>query len=233
MLQLATKHIHILTRSSDSTSKLCSALSLARFRDDAFMDRLSSFLLGAGPTGSTASPTAAAAGGSTAPVGSGTGMSMVSSAASGSSRVRAGSPLDRWQHRSVPQHLVSMASAMARLGFSQHTALLQLVIQQYLERLQSPHSSGSSTLQQQQAVLLLWACAVLDMQEPVQLLQQLLSLLKGVTDLPTASLAQLVQVHMWLQVRRGGRGALLECQRVGQSSMHAIQLAKYGMWYRQ
>lgn len=224
MLQLASKHIHILTRSSDSTSKLCSAMSLARFRDDAFMERLSSFLLAAGPAGSAAASTVAAA---AAAGGSDSGMLMAESAASGISRIRPGSPLDRWQHRSVPQHLVSIASAMARLGFSQHTALLQLVIQQYLDRVQSPHSSSSSSsaLQQQQAVLLLWASAVLDMQQPVQLLHQLLSLLKGVTDLPTASLAQLVQVYMWLQVRQGEGAHHWNFQRVRRLSMHAIPLA--------
>jgi hypothetical protein len=113
---------------------------------------------------------------------------------------------------------------LAKLGHSQHKALLQGLIRHFL-LLQPPPdaysrhrssssndgssdgSDGSSTVssfkQQQQVVTLLWCAAVLDMRQPRKLLRELLLQLQGVTALPTAVLAQLVQVRMWLEVGRG------------------------------
>jgi hypothetical protein len=50
--------------------------------------------------------------------------------------------------------------------------------------------------------MLLWCAAVLDMRQPAQLLRKLLQQLHGASELPTHAMAQLVQVHMWLEVSK-------------------------------
>jgi hypothetical protein len=125
--------------------------------------------------------------------------------------------LARWDTK----YVVQAAASLARLGYTQHTALLQLLLAQFVARLpkqlttpaarSSSKSQGSSQQQQvllwpfaNQAALLLWCCAVLDVQEPADALKPLLKVLRQADvagcQLPQQSLAQLVQVQMWLQV---------------------------------
>jgi hypothetical protein len=128
------------------------------------------------------------------------------------------------------KHLVQAAACLARLGYTQHTALLQLLLSEFEARLPSvmPVTSPSSAQQGSdqrlpqkqyeqllllrpfisQAVLLLWCCAVLDVQQQQLLGGVVQRLVKFVCQaemagchLPQQSLAQLVQVQMWLQVR--------------------------------
>ena len=224
LLKLASRHIHLVTRSSDCTSKLCSALAAARYRDDAFVDRLAQFLLtGRADTAATAAEAAAAAaraGVGMAGAGAGTAVSVeVGGVAGGLQR---GAPLALWNRPATPHHLTSIANMLAKLGFSQHQALLQGLIKHFL-LLQPPpdtnqssysrHGSSSdgsdcsstvsSFKRPQQAVTLLWCAAVLDMRQPRKLLRELLLHLRGATALPTAVMAQLVQVNMWLEVGLG------------------------------
>jgi hypothetical protein len=71
-------------------------------------------------------------------------------------------------------------------------------------------------------VLLLWCTAVLDMRQPTQLLQKLLQQLHGASELPTHALAQLVQVHMWLEV------SLVCCRQV---TFDAAQVSRH-CWFK-
>lgn len=236
MLQQAGRNMRVLARSSDSVSKLCSAMAVMRYRDDAFFDRLAALLL-TGQAAAAAGTTTAAAAGSDVSAADHSNMfvsSGNSSSDSGSSIVagtghhsasRFTSPVPGWDRPAARQHIVSIAVALAKLGLTQHTALLELLIQQFLLRAplnttnttanNTSHTTSSSShillgggraaaSQQQQAVALLWCAAVLDMRQPVALLVDLLQQLQGVVvDLPTASLAQLVQVHLWLKVCEG------------------------------
>jgi hypothetical protein len=119
-----------------------------------------------------------------------------------------------WERPGTQQHIVSIASMLAKLGLSQHTDLLQALAERFLvlqgtrthdsRHLSSSSSSGSGStsvdLRRQRELMLLWCAAVLDMRQPPELLGRLLKPLLGADNLSTACMAQLVQVHMWLQV---------------------------------
>jgi hypothetical protein len=220
LLKVASRHIHIVTRSSDSTAKLCGALAAARFRDDAFVDRLSQCLL----TGQAGIASAAAARRRAGMTAAAAGMAPSTESGGVSSGWQRDTPLSCWDRPATPNHLVTMANMLAKLGFSQHKDLLQGLIRHFLllqpppdayKGRRSSSSDGSvdgsdgsdrrSIKRQQQVVTLLWCAAVLDMRQPRQLLRDLLLQLGGATALPTAVMAQLVQVHMWLEVGLGLR----------------------------
>lgn len=129
-----------------------------------------------------------------------------------------------WDRPATPQHIISIASMLAKLGLSQHTPLMQALMQRYLDLAAAPatkhspaaaaaaagvpgHGSrragaedAASSFRRSQAVMLLWCAAVLDMRQPSQLLRKLLQQLHGASELLTAAMAQLAQVHMWLEV---------------------------------
>jgi hypothetical protein len=220
LLDLAGRLVWKLARSGDATARLLGTLVLLRYRADGFMQLLADrLLLGAAVTGSTAAAAAPAAAAAR-------GAAPAAAAASG-----APPPMNHllwWD----TNHLVQAAACLARSGYTQHTALLQLLLSEFETRLPTVASLSSNKQQQQQqqeqqhnqqqhrqqqqllrpfashAALLLWCCAVLDVQQQQLLggaVRRLVKFLRQAEvagcQLPQKSLAQLVQVQMWLQVR--------------------------------
>jgi hypothetical protein len=225
LLQLATQHVGVLSRSGQSMARLLSTLVLLRYRADAFMTVLAQRLLiaAAAAPEQVQSLTAAR-----------TAAKSVNSGQKGAGNKLMLDYMAGWDTR----HIVQLATALAKLGYTQNKPLLLLCIQRFLDKVPSSSpsskigSSSSSSRRggaqyvrvshnlRQQAVLLLWSAAVLDASSTaaLSLLQQLLAVAQARPHqqqqqqspsssqqqqqlLPAASLAQLVQVQMWLQVR--------------------------------
>lgn len=97
---------------------------------------------------------------------------------------------------------------LAKLGVRQHTPLLQALIQHFLDLTAAAAASSGGSRGDAPAsarrweAMLLWCIAVLDMRQPAHLTRALLRRLQGARQLSTAAMAQVVQVHMWLQVRK-------------------------------
>jgi hypothetical protein len=212
LLALATQHVQQLARSSDATGKLCSTLVMLRYRADEFADALAACLLG-----ETRSAGARQRGHSGA-----------------HATQQQDGPMHHWHQQLSIRHILAIAVALARLGYTQHKPLLQALTEQYLVRLPSSITSASARDSHnsrgrsssggdagtaapavaasydeqrmlQHALVLLWCAAVLDMQQPTQLLSRLVKVLHHLQleQLTTVSLAQAAQVYMWCQVRRG------------------------------
>jgi hypothetical protein len=191
LLTLASRHMGKVVRSGDATSRLLGTLVLLRYRADEFMQALADkLLLGAAaagpppPAAATAAPPPSSADGAAEHEGRPAAAAAGAAAAAAAAARSRGAPapvnhLVRWNTK----YLVQVAACLARLGYTQHSSLLQLLLSQFAARLPKvslviPRGSSHQQHQYQQQQLLrpfasqaakmLWCCAVLDVQQQQQ-----------------------------------------------------------------
>ncbi|KAF8062099.1 hypothetical protein HT031_004359 [Scenedesmus sp. PABB004] len=206
LLELAAAHVRVLVRSGDATARLLSTLVLMRHRADGFMALLADTLTAG------AAADAPPGGGAAAAAGGGAGAAAGGAAPAPAPAVN---HLAQWDVK----YLMQAAACLARLGHTEHHALLALLTAQFLARLPpgvAPAGArggggggGGEDAGQvaglraalQHAILLLWAAAVLDARGAMPQLVRVAALLRGAggVALSDKALAQLVQVHMWAQ----------------------------------
>jgi hypothetical protein len=235
LLAVASRQLGKVVRSGDATARLLGTLVLLRYRADGFMQLLADKLLfgaAAGAAATSAQPHRA------------DGAAVLSESAAATAAAAGTGQVVNHLARWDTKYLVQASACLARLGYTQHTALLQLLLTQFTARLPKVHSStarsdssssNQASIQQQallrpfanHAALLLWCCAVLDVQPQCcrDELQRLLQVLRraeaaGCT-LPQQGLAQLVQVQMWLQVRAVVSAVVFDCA-VSAACLHYI-----------
>lgn len=191
LIALAEQQLPSLLRDGNTSSRLLACLAVGRHRADALLDLIVAQL----------QPEEAAAGMQDA------------------TRAVPHAMLALWERH----HLVQAGGALARLGCEQHAGLLTLLMSEFLHRttpgwcvgssaaaVVASAAQGASPSTLRYAVVLLWSAAVLAVQPSAPEVGALLALVRQLTggagralQLSDTLLAQLAQVHMWLEASKG------------------------------